>query len=65
MQLKDAIEKVLRMVGKPLDAKEITDRILAEGLWQTNGKTPAATVASRISVKRALLFQGARQRMMQ
>ena len=48
MQLKDAIEKVLRAAGKPLDAKEITGRILAEGLWQTNGKTPAATVASRI-----------------
>ena len=48
MQLKDAIETVLRAAGKPLDAKEITDRILAEGLWQTNGKTPAATVASRI-----------------
>ena len=48
MKLKDAIEKVLHTAGKPLDAKEITERILDEGLWQTNGKTPAATVASRI-----------------
>ena len=48
MKLKDAIEKVLREARKPLEAEVIAERVLAEGLWQTSGKTPAATVGSAI-----------------
>lgn len=54
MKLNDAIEKVLRGSRKPLDAATIAARVLADGLWQTSGKTPAATVAAQIymSIKR-------------
>ena len=48
MKLKDAIEKVMRAAGRPLNANTIAERILSSGLWQTTGKTPAATVASQI-----------------
>ena len=48
MKLKDAIEKVLREARRPLGAEVIAERVLSEGLWQTNGKTPAATVAAQI-----------------
>ena len=48
MKLKDAIEKVLREARKPLGVEVITERVLSECLWQTSGKTPAATVAAQI-----------------
>ena len=40
----DAAEKVLREAGEPLRAQTIVDRAVEKGYWQTNGKTPAATV---------------------
>ncbi len=40
----DAAAKVLAEAKEPLTAKEIVEQMLAKGLWQTNGKTPAATI---------------------
>ena len=45
----DAAETVLAAAGKPLHYGEITRRILAQGLWQTEGKTPIATISARLS----------------
>ena len=44
----DAAAKVLGEAGRPLGCKEIVDRMLAKGLWQTKGKTPAATIYAAI-----------------
>jgi len=44
-----ALEAALGILGKakkPLHYREITKRILEEELWQTKGKTPAATILS-------------------
>lgn len=48
MNIRDAAIHVLQEAGQPLHAREITKRILAKKLWQTNGKTPTATVSSRL-----------------
>lgn len=49
-----AIEKVLGASAIPLHYKEITDRIIADGLRRNLGATPAATVNARMaaSIKR-------------
>ena len=44
----DAAAKVLAKAKEPLNCKEMVERMLAEGLWQTGGKTPAATIYSAI-----------------
>jgi restriction system protein len=44
----DAIEKVLDDEGGPLHAKVLTQRMLAKGLWKSEGKTPASTVSARL-----------------
>jgi hypothetical protein len=44
----DAAAKVLGEAGEPLGTRDIVERMLAKGLWQTKGKTPAATVYSAI-----------------
>ena len=49
MDSKDAAEKVLAAAGKPLHYGEITQRILDQGLWQTDGKTPVATISAQLS----------------
>lgn len=48
MELKDAIATVLAAEDGPLHSTTITERVLAEGLWHTEGKTPAATVAASL-----------------
>lgn len=48
MSVKQAAIEVLSRANEALSAQDITDRILAEGLWQTNGKTPHATVAAQL-----------------
>ena len=48
MGVRDAAIEVLKEAGGPLHAREITKRILSQGLWKTNGKTPAATVSARL-----------------
>jgi len=45
-----AAQSVLAKAGTPLHYKEITRRILAEGLWTSKGKTPEATVNAQLSV---------------
>jgi hypothetical protein len=45
----DAAVQVLKTAsGGPLGCKEMVERMLAKGLWQTKGKTPAATLYSAI-----------------
>ena len=44
----DAAAKVLGEAGEPMSCKAITERMLAQGLWQTKGKTPAATIYAAI-----------------
>jgi restriction system protein len=46
MKLLKAIETVLSEAGEPLHYREVTRRILDQRLWQTEGKTPDATVSS-------------------
>ena len=49
MKALQAAEVVLKEAGKPLHYKEITQRMLDRGLWQSEGKTPEATVSSTIT----------------
>jgi len=42
----DAAAKVLGEAEMPLNAKMIVERMLAQGLWSSGGKTPAATIYS-------------------
>lgn len=48
--LLSTIEAELRAAGVPLKVADITERVLASGAWRTSGKTPEATVASRLAV---------------
>jgi restriction system protein len=48
MNIETAIIQVLLQSGAPLHAKAITEQMLAAGLWNTTGKTPASTVSARI-----------------
>lgn len=48
MSLKEAIASVLAAEGGPLHAKDITARALEQGLWETAGETPAATVSATL-----------------
>lgn len=45
---KDAIKKVLSESDGPLKATEISELILSRGYYETDGATPAATVAAQI-----------------
>jgi hypothetical protein len=40
--------RVLVEAGEPLNCQQMVEKVLATGLWQTEGKTPAATLASAI-----------------
>ena len=44
----NAAATVLAEAGKPMNASEIVERMLGKGLWQTKGKTPAATIYAAI-----------------
>ena len=44
----DAAAQVLAEAGEPLNTKDMVERMLAKGLWQTGGKTPAATIYAAI-----------------
>jgi len=44
----DAAGAVLAEAGEPLNTKTMVERMLAKGLWKTNGKTPAATIYAAI-----------------
>ena len=44
----DAAATVVAEAGEPLNTKDMVERMLAKGLWQTGGKTPAATIYAAI-----------------
>ena len=44
----DAAAKVLAEAKEPLNVKQMMERIQAQGLWKTGGKTPGATIYSAI-----------------
>lgn len=44
----DAAARVLKEAGEPLRVSQIVGTMLAAGYWQSNGKTPAATIAAAI-----------------
>lgn len=46
----DAAYEVLREAGEPLHYAEICRRMLQRGLWRATGKTPEASVNSRLAV---------------
>ena len=46
----DAALKVLQEAKTPLHYQEITKRVLAAGLWKSDGKTPEATINARLAV---------------
>jgi restriction system protein len=45
MNVQDA---AVKEAGKPLHAREISERIIEAGLWLAKGKTPEATVSVRL-----------------
>jgi hypothetical protein len=49
MTWKEAIDKVLAQSREPLHYREITERIIEQGLRRTLGATPAATVNAQIA----------------
>jgi len=51
MSALDAAHQVLLEVGHPLHYKELTSLILAKKLWNTVGKTPAATLNSLLGAE--------------
>ena len=46
----DAAAEVLAEAKKPLTTREMVERMLAKGLWRTNGKTPAATIYTAVTM---------------
>jgi restriction system protein len=50
MSVLTAVERVLAEAGEPLHYKEITRRLLQQGLWTTAGQTPDATVNAQLAV---------------
>ena len=44
----DAAAQVLADAGEPMNCKTMVERMLAQGLWKTNGKTPQGTIYAAI-----------------
>ena len=44
----DAAFQVLSHTGEPLRCKDMVEKMISTGLWQTGGKTPSATIYSAI-----------------
>jgi len=44
----EAAAKVLGQAGQPMSCKAIVERMLAEKLWQTKGRTPQSTIYAAI-----------------
>src|SRR5688572_6030238 len=42
----NAAAQVLKDAGKPMRCKDMVEKMLSDGLWKTEGKTPAATIYS-------------------
>ncbi len=60
MKASDAAYKVLTAAGESLHKDELTRRMIEGGLWQTEGKTPSATVTAILGTEIAEL--GAKSR---
>ena len=63
MKAIDAAYEVLRKAGEPLGAHDLSDRMLANGLWATKGKTPWRTVA--VTIQADIKEHGERSRFLQ
>ena len=50
MNARDAAEQALAQAGEPLGYRDLTERILAAGQWETNGATPEATINAQLSM---------------
>lgn len=50
MTFEEAAYEILKQAGQPLHYREITERALQQGLIESTGKTPAATLNSQIAV---------------
>ncbi len=48
MNVLAAALEILQRAESPLHAKDLASRMIAEGLWKSDGKTPAATVSARL-----------------
>jgi restriction system protein len=48
MNVREAALQILKEAHEPLHTEEITKRALAQKLWNTEGKTPHATLAARL-----------------
>ena len=46
----EAVETILGQAAEPLHYQDITAKILEKDLWQTEGKTPDATINARLAV---------------
>ena len=44
----DAAYEILKNAEKPMNAKEITDAIIASSLWRPEGATPSATISAAL-----------------
>ena len=44
----DAAAKVLVLADRPMNTKQMVEKMLADGLWKTGGKTPASTIYAAI-----------------
>ncbi|MCI0350413.1 MAG: winged helix-turn-helix domain-containing protein [Acidobacteriales bacterium] len=46
LSILDAAARVLKESGEPMKCKPIVEKMIASKYWQTDGKTPAATLSS-------------------
>lgn len=56
----DAAHRMLKDAGEPMRCGDMVEKMLATGLWKTNGKTPAATLYS--AIHREIQTKGAQAR---
>jgi len=48
LNVKEAAKELLKQASSSLHAKEITEKIIATGLWISEGKTPETTVSASL-----------------
>ena len=44
----DAAAQILAETGEPMNCRAMVEKMLAQGLWQTKGKSPASTIYAAI-----------------
>ncbi len=49
MNVLDAVHTILGEAGQPLHYRDITERVVAGGLWKPGGKTPHATINAQLA----------------